>query len=76
MKFIDRIPLGILVAIAIWMAIAPISPQPHLLEKISMLMAGELVRPLDIFDLFLHGTPQIVLAIKLYRLVKHKRQDN
>ena len=76
MKFIDRIPMGILVIIAVWMAVAPISPQPHLIEKITMLFNGELVKPLDIFDLLMHGTPQIILAIKVLRLVKHKQQDN
>jgi hypothetical protein len=32
-----------------------------------MLAAGTLVRPIDIFDLFLHGTPLVLLVLKLFR---------
>jgi hypothetical protein len=32
-----------------------------------MLAAGELVRPIDIFDLLLHAVPWLLLALKLYR---------
>jgi hypothetical protein len=30
-----------------------------------MLFAGTLVRPIDIFDLLLHGTPLLILLFKL-----------
>ena len=29
-----------------------------------MLAAGTLIRPIDIFDLFLHGTPLVLLLLK------------
>jgi hypothetical protein len=32
-----------------------------------MLFDGTLTRPLDIFDLFLHGTPLLILGLKLLR---------
>ncbi len=67
MKWLDSIPLGILVALALWMAIAPITPEPHLTEKLRMLSQGALVRPLDIFDLCLHAAPLLVLGIRLWR---------
>jgi hypothetical protein len=35
-----------------------------------MLAAGELIKPIDIFDLFLHGTPAVLLIIKLLRMRK------
>jgi hypothetical protein len=35
---------------------------------LKMLVAGELVKPIDIFDLFLHGAPVVLLAIKLFRM--------
>jgi len=47
------------------MALAPFVPEPHLWEKLKMLAAGTLVRPIDIFDLFLHGAPLVLLALKL-----------
>jgi len=65
---IDKIPLLPLVVIAVFFSLAPLHPEPHLLEKIRMLFNGELVKPLDIFDLCMHATPLIVLVIRLLRL--------
>ncbi len=56
------VPFGI---IAIMLALAPFSPEPHLIEKLKMLGAGTLTRPLDIFDLFLHGTPLALFLVKI-----------
>jgi len=67
MTWLDRLPLGILVALAVWMAVAPISPEPHLIEKLRMLSQGTLVRPLDIFDLCLHSAPLLLLGVRLWR---------
>ena len=67
MKFIDQIPLSVLVIIALTLGLAPFSPQPHVVEKLGMLFSGELSKPIDIFDLLLHGTPWVLLAIKLVR---------
>jgi len=68
MKFIDQIPLPVLLVIALTLGLAPFSPQPHVLEKLGMLFSGDLSKPIDIFDLVLHGTPWVLLAIKLVRL--------
>ena len=51
MNWLDRFPTVWLVALAVWMAVAPVTPEPHLVEKLKMLFAGTLTRPLDIFDL-------------------------
>jgi len=67
MEWIDKIPTGFLVVAAVLMALAPFTPEPHLVEKFRMLMAGTLTRPLDIFDVFWHLAPAILLAIKLIR---------
>jgi hypothetical protein len=67
MSWIDRVPLPWLVVLAVWMAVAPITPEPHLIEKLRMLFAGTLSRPLDIFDLALHAAPLGLLALKLWR---------
>ena len=65
MKWLDRIPYMYLTPRAIFLALAPFSPEPHLWEKLKMLFAGTLVRPIDIFDLFLHGTPLLLLILKV-----------
>jgi len=67
MRWLDRFPLGLLIALALWLAVAPISPEPHLIEKLRMLSQGELSNPLDIFDLLLHGAPLVLLAVRLWR---------
>ena len=73
MRWLDKFPLAILIALAAWMAVAPISPEPHLLEKLRMLSQGTLTNPLDIFDLLLHSTPIVVLALRLWRQFISKR---
>jgi hypothetical protein len=65
MKWLDRIPYSLLWPLAVVMALLPFVPEPHLWEKLKMLVAGTLVRPIDIFDLFLHGTPLLLLMLKL-----------
>jgi hypothetical protein len=65
MKWLDRIPLTVLLPLAVVMALMPFVPEPHLWEKLKMLAAGTLVKPIDIFDLFLHGTPLLLLVLKL-----------
>jgi hypothetical protein len=68
MKWLDRIPLPMLVIVALGLGLAPFTPEPHLVEKLRMLFNGTLQRPIDIFDLFLHGTPAVLLALRLFRL--------
>ena len=68
MGWIDRIPLGTLVVGALLLGLAPFAPEPHLWQKLKMLAAGTLTRPLDIFDLFLHGALPVLLGIRLVRL--------
>ena len=65
MKWLGNIPYKMLVPLAIFLALAPFAPEPHLWEKLKMLFAGTLSRPVDIFDLFLHGTPLVLLLLKL-----------
>jgi hypothetical protein len=67
LNWIDRLPWKWLLLLAVWMAIAPITPEPHLIEKLRMLAAGTLVRPLDIFDLLMHAAPLVVVGIKVGR---------
>ena len=70
---IRRIPLLWLAIVAGWLAVAPINPQPHLVEKTLMLLAGTLVRPIDIFDLALHSVPLLLLVWRLVDLARHRK---
>ena len=71
-KYIDQIPVLPLAVAAIFMMLAPFSPEPHLLEKSRMLINGELTKPIDIFDLFWHSLFICVLLIRLFRMNKAK----
>ncbi len=68
LKLIDRIPMLPLGLLAVFMTVAPIQPEPHLLEKSRMLLEGTLSRPIDIFDLFLHSIFLLLFIIRLLRL--------
>jgi len=67
MGWLDRFPLVWLVVIALYLAVAPIVPEPHLVEKLRMLSQGTLVKPIDIFDLLMHSVPLVLLAVRLWR---------
>lgn len=60
-----RIPYSILAPLALILGLAPFRPEPHLVEKLRLLSQGLLTRPLDIFDLVLHGSPLTLLGLKL-----------
>ena len=66
-SILDKIPFPILIVAAVFMGLAPFSPMPHILEKLIMLKNGTLTRPIDIFDLFFHLIPLILLLLKIYR---------
>jgi len=70
LSFVDNIPYSILIAFAVFMLLAPFRPMPHVLEKLIMLKNGTLTRPIDIFDLFFHLIPAILLAIKIARQLR------
>ena len=72
MAWLDRIPLWILVAVALTLGLAPFVPEPHVWEKLKMLAAGTLSRPIDIFDLLYHGVPWVLLALKLVRMSQRR----
>lgn len=64
-KLVRQIPWVFLVPVAILLGLTPFKPEPHLLEKLRMLFAGQLIRPVDVFDLFMHGTPLLLVMVKL-----------
>ncbi len=68
MSFLDRIPLKSLLIGAIFLGLAPLFPEPHLFQKIQMLFSGTLSKPLDIFDLVMHGALPALLIVKLLRM--------
>jgi hypothetical protein len=54
----------VLIVLCLTLGLAPFVPQPHVVEKLRMLFAGTLTRPIDVFDLLLHAAPWVLLAAK------------
>jgi hypothetical protein len=71
LTIIDSMNWGIVVILCLTLGLAPFSP-PHIVEKLSMLFKGTLVRPIDWFDLLLHGFPWILLVLKIIALLVKK----
>ena len=64
LTLIDQMNWGVVIILCATLGLAPFSP-PHIVEKLTMLSKGTLVKPIDWFDLFLHGTPWILLILKI-----------
>jgi hypothetical protein len=68
MRWLDSLPLTWLALGAVLLGLAPFTPEPHLWQKLKMLADGTLTRPIDIFDLVLHGALPLLLMLKLLRI--------
>ena len=64
LNHLDNISYLVLVPLAVFLLLAPFVPEPHVVEKIRMLKAGSLKRPIDIFDLCFHLLPTLLLCVK------------
>ncbi|MDD2743901.1 MAG: hypothetical protein PHV02_16670 [Rhodocyclaceae bacterium] len=67
MRFIDGLSFPLLIIMSVFMIGAPFVPEPHLLEKFRMFSDGTLNRAIDVFDVFWHLLPAILLLIKIKR---------
>jgi hypothetical protein len=63
MRFIASLPWSLVIVGCLTLGLAPFFP-PHLWEKLVMLTRGDLVRPLDWFDLVYHSIPWLLLIAK------------
>ena len=64
-KFLAKIPYDSLLIMGLLLGLAPFFPEPHLVEKIKWLFTGHPFRPIDVFDLFFHSAPVILLFTKI-----------
>ena len=61
---LDALPWSYVIIACLTLGLAPFFPEPHIWEKLKMLASGTLVRPLDIFDMFLHAAPFLLALAK------------
>jgi len=62
-EFLSKVSWEILIIACLTLGLAPLAP-PHLREKLKMLSKGQLIRPIDWFDLFSHAIPWMLLILK------------
>jgi hypothetical protein len=69
-NLMSKLPWIVVILGSLTLGLAPFSPQPHLFEKVGMLISGELSRGIDFFDLFLHGLFPFLLIVKTALLLR------
>ena len=60
---IAQLPWGLLIIACLTIGLAPFAP-PHIVEKLQMLGDGTLTKPIDWFDMLMHGTPWLLTVAK------------
>lgn len=68
MNWIDNLPWLLVIAGCLTLGLAPFLPEPHIVEKLRMLVSGTLTKPLDIFDLVFHAIPWVLAIVKAVRM--------
>ena len=71
-RILDHVPIWLVLVLCATLGLAPFTPEPHLWEKLKMLAAGDLVRPVDWFDMGFHGVPWLLLIAKGLRAISRK----
>lgn len=55
------------------LGLAPFVPEPHFFGKVKWLMGGAVgMKPMDWFDLAMHGTPWVWLTFEIVKAAKTK----
>jgi hypothetical protein len=67
---IQSIPWSIVVLLCLTLGLAPYSPEPHVIEKLQLLISGRLHATVDVFDFLFHLSPFIIALIKLFYTFK------
>lgn len=70
-----KLPLSLLIVLCLTLGLAPFKPEPHVWQKLNMLISGDLNKLIDIFDLVMHGTPWVLLFAKFFVMMKNGSGD-
>jgi len=63
-NILEKVSFSNLFIMALMLGLAPFYPIPHSIEKLNMLINGELKKIIDIFDLIFHTSPLFIIIIK------------
>lgn len=65
----------ILILLCLTLGLAPYAPEPHIWGKLKWLAGGaEGMKPLDYFDLLLHGAPFMLLIRRVFVEMRKKNE--
>ncbi len=67
MQPLDNISWPLIAVLCLTLGLAPYVPEPHVWQKLNMMLSGTLNRGVDIFDFVFHGTPWLLAIAKLVR---------
>jgi hypothetical protein len=71
LSLVDQLNWAMVIILCATLGLAPFTP-PHIIEKLSMLVKGNSIKPLDWFDLLFHGFPWIILMLKIMAYLMKK----
>jgi len=74
-RWLAGLSWGLVALACATLGLAPFLPMPHVLEKLGMLARGSLARPIDWFDLLLHGSPWMVLIGKAVVTIRRRSEE-
>jgi hypothetical protein len=75
-RWLDALSWTAVAVACLTLGLAPFYPVPHVAEKVGMLARGDLHRPIDWFDLVLHGSPWALAALKGGRGLSRRRRPS
>jgi hypothetical protein len=64
-RLLDSLPWSSLLLFAVVLAILPLQPEPHLVQKARWLIEGRPFALIDIFDVVMHLSGIILVVLKL-----------
>ena len=64
-RLLDQLSWPTLLIFAVLLAILPIQPEPHLVQKARWLAEGRAFAPIDIFDVLFHLAGVVLVVLKL-----------
>jgi hypothetical protein len=64
-RFLDQLTWPSLILLAIVLAILPLQPEPHLVQKARWIVEGRPFAVIDIFDVVLHLSGVVLIVLKL-----------
>lgn len=73
--YLLEVPYFSVLLICLTLGLLPFNP-PHVWEKLQMLFSGTLIKPIDWFDLLMHGTPWVLLMTKFVFEMQKKRAQS